>query len=157
MTDSSPRLRPFGLADAGLVATWLDGPGLGLPAGPVGSRWAERMVADPSVAAWMVVESGQPRGFVRLDIGPDRIAELTIAIAPGRRRCGLGTAAVQLVLGQAQRLRLRRLQAVVDPANGAALQFFAEGGFDEVAAPSRSRLFVRWIHERDRQVLEIES
>src|SRR5262245_50929894 len=83
MITAAIRLRPFGLLDAATVAAWLDGPGLGLPAGPVGSRWAERLIADARVRAWVAVVGHEPVAFVRLDVGPDRVAELTLAVAPG--------------------------------------------------------------------------
>lgn len=157
MPTSGIRLRPFVLADAAMVASCLDGPGLGVPVGAVGARWAERLVGDPRVHAWVAQRDGRDVGFVRLDVGPDRIAELTLAIAAGSRRCRIGTKVLDLVLLQARRLRIRRVQAVVDPANVPALAFFAENGFDETEAPAAARIFVRWIHDADREALEIEG
>jgi L-amino acid N-acyltransferase YncA len=158
MPTTSIRLRPFGAGDAPLVVAWLDGPGLALPPGNAAVRWAERVVTDPNVHAWVASRGGEPTGFVRLDVGPDRIAELTIAIAPPLRRHGAGTRVLKLVLEQAQRLRVRRVQAIVDPANSAALSFFGENGFEEVESPNATaRTFVRWIHEANRRVLEIEG
>ncbi len=151
------RLRSFVLADARTVAAYLDGPGLGVPVGRVGARWAERLIGDPRVQAWVAVRSGAPVGFARLDVGPDRIAELTLAIASACRRNRVGTAVLGLVMQQARRLRVRRVQAVVDPANVPALAFFAENGFEEAEAPSAAKMFVRWIHDADREVLEIEG
>lgn len=157
MPTSGIRLRTFGLADARTVAAWLDGPGLGVPVGPVGSRWAERLIADPCVHAWVAMRGGAPVGFARLDVGPDRIADLTIAIESTSRRGGVGTAVLALVMQHGRRLRVRRIQAIVDQANAPALAFFAECGFEEVVAPSTAKIFVRWIHDTDRKVLEIES
>lgn len=157
MTLAGICLRPFDLRDAAAVASWLDGPGLGVPSGPVASRWAQHLVADPRLRAWIAHRDGIRLGFVRLDIGPDRIAELTLAVATGHRRVGIGRVVLQLVLEEAHRLRVRRVQAVVDPGNAAALQFFADAGFDEVVGIAQARMFVRWIHEADREALEIEG
>jgi GNAT superfamily N-acetyltransferase len=157
MASAVMKLRPFGVADATLVASWLDGPGLALPPGNAASRWAERLVADPRMRAWVATRGAEPMGFARLDVGPDRIAELTIAVAPLRRRQGVGSRLLKLVLYQAQQLRIRRLQAIVDPANAAALSFFAENGFEEADGNAAARTFVRWLHEPDREVLELEA
>jgi ribosomal protein S18 acetylase RimI-like enzyme len=157
MPIAATRLRPFGVADATLVASWLDSPGIGLPPGNAATRWAERLVADPRVRAWVAVRGTEPVGFVRLDVGPDRVAELTIAVSPVRRRQGIGTHLLQLLRHQAQQIRVRRLQAVVDPGNAAALSFFAESGFEEADDSGRTRTFVRWLHEADREVLELEG
>lgn len=157
MPTATIRLRPFGLADATTVAPWLDGPGIGLPRGRARSCWAERLIADPKVCAWVALRGGDRVAFVRLDIGPDRIAELTIAVASQRRRSGVGSAVLRQVLRQASSLRIRRVQAVVDPANGPALRFFGENAFDEVDSAGGGRMFVHWIHDVDLEVLEIEA
>ena len=107
--------------------------------------------------AWIASRGAEPVGFLRLDVGPDRVAELTIAVAPMRRRQGVGTRLLQLVLNQAQQLRVRRLQAIVDPANSAALSFFAENGFEEADGDGAAHTFVRWLHDADREALELEG
>lgn len=155
MSRSPVSLRSFHLADATVVAPWLEGPGLGLPPGTAGGKWAERLLADRRVQAWVALLQGQPIGFARLDTGPDRVAELTLAIAAPFRRQGLGTGVLELVVAQAQRRRLRRVQAMVDSANAPALAFFREAGFDEAGGVGDVRRFVRWIHETDPQALEI--
>ncbi|MGE3174803.1 MAG: N-acetyltransferase family protein [Planctomycetota bacterium] len=157
MAAAAIQLSPFGPADAPHVVAWLDGPGIGLPPGNVATRWAEQLVTDPRVHAWVARRGDQPVGFGRLDVGPDRVAELTIAIAPALRRHGIGARVLRLVLERGQRLRVRRVQAIVDPANHAALAFFAENGFEEASGVGAARTFVRWIHEADRKVLEIEG
>ena len=157
MSKPAPRLRAFRLTDAPRVGAWLDGPGVGLPPGNAAARWAEHMVTDPRVQAWVAVLGVEPVGFARLDVGPDRIAELTIAIAPKRRRQRVGTRVLELVLQQARKLRVRRVQAIVDAANQAAMSFFGECGFEELERGGEQRTFVHWIHEADREALEIEG
>ena len=168
-----------------MVTPWLDGPGIGLPPGLARERWAERLLVDPRVSAWIAVAApavapgpaedlaaGQPRsdslpeagqaapypvGFARLDTGPDRVAELTLAVAPRFRRCGMGTRILDLVAMQCMAMRVRRLYAVVDPKNAAALHFFGEAGFEDEGVCAGAVRFVRWIHEADPQALEIEG
>jgi RimJ/RimL family protein N-acetyltransferase len=150
-------LRPFTVADAPVVGAWLDGPGVSLPPSGMAAKWAARLVGDPRVRAWVLLADARPAAFVRLDIGPDRVAELTIAVAVGHRRRGLGAAALEMVLAQAKALRVRRVQAIVDAANQAAQAFFTKAGFEEGSADSGSTTFLRWIHEADVRVLELES
>lgn len=157
MPTSTLSLRPFTVADALVVGPWLDGKGVSLPPGGVATRWAERLCADPRVRAWMAVQQGTPVAFVRLDIGPDRVAELTIAVAAGHRRAGLGSRALALVLDEARRLQIRRLQAIVDVGNAAAVAFFAKAGFEEAAVGAAAWTFVRYLHDAAAPALEIEG
>lgn len=150
-------LRPFTVADASVVGPWLDGPGVSLPPSGMAASWASRMVTDPRVRAWVVQNDGLPAAFVRLDIGPDRVAELTIAVASRQRRKGVGARALDLVLLQAQALRVRRVQAIVDAENQPAQAFFAKAGFEEGTTDGGATTYVRWIHEADLRVLEIEG
>lgn len=150
-------LRPFTVADAPVVGPWLDGPGVSLPPSGMAASWASRMVTDPRVRAWVLERDGVPVAFVRLDIGPDRVAELTIAVDARQRRAGVGARALDLVLMQAQSLRVRRVQAIVDAGNQPAQAFFAKAGFEEGATDGSATTFVRWIHEADLRVLEIEG
>ena len=96
-----------------------------------------------------------PVGFARLDLGPDRVAELTIAVARSQRQRGVGTQLLQLVFAEAKALRIRRVQALVDPQNVAAMQFFARAGFEETATVPGKVTFVRWLHGEDPRELEI--
>ena len=150
-------LRPFRLEDAATVAPWLVGPGLGLPPGALKKQWAQRMVADARVDAWVVFVRAEPVAFVRLDVGPDRVAELTLAVAPRWQRRGIGTATLQHVMAQARKRHIRRLHAVVDLANAPALAFFGRSGFEDAARTGETIRFVRWLHEASREVLEIEG
>ena len=169
-------MRPFELADAATVVPWLDSPGIGLPPGRARERWAERLLVDPRVRAWIAERpvgeapvstttgsdpgSGGEQvavGFARLDTGPDRIAELTVAVAPSWRRTGVGTDMLELITRVCQASRVRRLHAVVDPANRPAVGFFRDHGFEDCGQFGGSVRFVLWIHEADPQALEIES
>jgi L-amino acid N-acyltransferase YncA len=149
------RLRPFAPDDAAVVGPWLDGPGVSLPPGGAAHRWAERMCADPRVRAFVVQSDGEVAGFARLDLGPDRVAELTIAVATGGRRRGVGSQLLQLVLVEAERIHVRRVQALVDPQNEPAMQFFDAAGFEATATVPGKVTFVRWLHGADPRELEV--
>lgn len=149
------RLRPFVPGDGAAVGPWLDGPGVSLPPGSAAHRWAERLLGDPRVFAFTAESQDGPVGFARLDLGPDRVAELTIAVARAERQRGVGGQLLQLVLAEAKALRIRRVQALVDPQNVAAMQFFARAGFDETETVPGKVTFVRWLHDEDPRELEI--
>jgi L-amino acid N-acyltransferase YncA len=117
-------LRPFVLADAGAVEPWLDGPGLSLPPGQARRQWPQRLLADARIVALVAEAHGRRIGFVRLDCGPDRVAEVTLVVAPGCRRFGFGREMFVAALHRARRLGLRALVACIDVANAAALSFF---------------------------------
>ena len=119
MTRIRLSLRPFELGDAAMVVPWLDAPGIGLPPGTARAQWAERLMVDPRVRAWIAEATtaptadgaeapAEPVGFVRLDIGPDRIAELTVAVAQAWRRRGVGSHMLSLVRQACRQHRFRR-------------------------------------------------
>jgi len=122
------QLRPFELADAEFVAPWLSGPGLSLPRGS--SAWPERLLRDARIVALVAHTGGGPTGLVRLDCGPDGIAEITLVVAPEHRRGGRGRKMFEQALVRARDVGMRRLVAYIDIANQAALGFFAELGFE---------------------------
>jgi GNAT superfamily N-acetyltransferase len=122
------QLRPFELADAEFVGPWLCGPGLSLPRGT--SAWPERLLRDARIVALVAHANGQPTGLVRLDCGPDGIAEITLVVAPEHRRGGRGRAMFSQALVRARAVGMRRLVAYIDLANEAAMNFFSEVGFE---------------------------
>lgn len=125
----SLRLRPFALADGPVVEPWLDGPGLSLPGGQLRREWPRHLVGNARIVALIAERAGQHLGFVRLDCGPDRIAEITLVVAPAARRAGFGSAMFFAALLHARQLGLRGFVACIDIGNAPALAFFAEQGF----------------------------
>ena len=85
-TQQPLRLRAFRAADASALPAWFEGGGLSLP--PPGSSWAERLVADPRIRAYVAEDAHCAFGLIRFDCGPDGLAELTLVVAPARRRRG---------------------------------------------------------------------
>ncbi len=157
MQVSEVRLRPFTPADAPVVASWLDAPGVAAPSGSLANRWAALLAAGGKARGYVATSNGEPVGLVRLDIGPDRVAELTLAVARSCRRTGLGTRLLSLVLDEAKSLRIRRLQAIVDIANAPALAFFSNLAFEETRSLPGSITFVRWLHDAEALTLDMQA
>jgi ribosomal protein S18 acetylase RimI-like enzyme len=156
MSQAPIELRPFAVADARTVVGWLRGPGLGVPPGIAGSQWAERLVREGRSRAFVAWQGDQRIAFARLDMGPDRVAELTLAVSREHRRQGIGRRVLGAVLEVAQQQRARRIQAVVDRANTPAMRFFAEAGFEERPEAGMA-IFVHWLHGADAEVLDLDS
>lgn len=150
-------MRPFRLADAGTVEPWLTGPGLSLPSGALRHEWPHRLLADARILMQVAEVEERQVGLVRLDVGPDRVAELTMVVDPGCRRMGLGRRMFLLALDQARSIGLRSLTALVDLDNSVALAFFHDQGFvQEGLVGDRVRL-CRIVHAGDHQrPLDIE-
>lgn len=151
-------LRPFALSDARTVERWLCGNGLSLPGGVLRHEWPRYLLANPRIVALIATGSGRDVGFVRLDTGPDLVAEVTLVVDPGCRRQGYGTAMFAGVLRLARSIRIHRLFVSIDLNNQPALDFFAEQGFvDEGLVSGRLRMG-RLVHAGDHQApLEIEA
>ena len=124
-------IRPAVAADLALVGPWLRRAGLGLPERLDDDLWGRRAIEDPRIVCSVGVgEAGDTLGFFRLDVAPDRVAEITLLVAPGHRRRGLGSQLLERALGEARRRGLRRLEAVVQVDNRSARAFFEEAGFE---------------------------
>ena len=147
------RFRPFELADAGLLDRWLRAAGLGVPAGLVRESWSRRLLGDARIVVRVAIDAGgAPRGFVRLDLAPDRSAEITLIADPGARRQGIGTSLLEEALIEARARGLRRLVAVVDTDNRVAREFLVAGGFEVTRAPLPGFDHLeRVVHGADRQ------
>lgn len=147
MTDltDSLELRPFEVADAEFVAPWLCGPGLSVPHGS--SAWPERLVRDQRIVALVARDAGTPVGLVRLDCGPDGVADVTMVVAPEQRRTGRGRSMFRKALVRAREVGMRRLVAYVDIANESALAFFADCGFESHGVTGSRIRMDRIVHQ----------
>jgi [ribosomal protein S18]-alanine N-acetyltransferase len=151
-------LRPFRLADASAVGPWLSAPGLSLPSGRLRRQWPERLLADRRILALVAEVDDEPVGFVRIDCGPDQVAELTLAVAVAARRRGIGAAILAQCLLRARQLGLQRLVASVDLKNGPALAFFADQGFFPDTVVGQCQRLTRWVFAAEEQLpLVIEA
>ncbi len=151
------QLRPFSLHDAPAVARWLRGKGLSVPVGSIGVRWAERLLTNPRVRAFVAWSGNVRVGFARLDVGPDRVAELTITVAARLQRRGVGSAVLKAVLAWAKVNNLRKIQAIVDRQNIPAIRFFVEHCFEDQAGDVAVARFVYWLHGPCAEVLDLDA
>lgn len=142
----SMSLRPFRLADAVAIEPWLAGPGLSLPGGAARRDWPERLLADHRILVQIAEQGGRQIGLVRLDCGPDRVAEVTLVVAPECRRRGHGRAIMQAAIVQARGIGLRQLVASVDLGNTTALEFFQDIGFVPDGRNGNRLRLVRDVH-----------
>lgn len=147
-----PVLRGFRPADLPRLAEWLVQAGLRVPRNMSGESFARRLLEDDRIRVWTAEADSRPVGFVRLDLAPDRTAEITLLVDPRRRRVGIGRALLAHAVREARAQGVRRLIAVVSQSNPAGLAFFAECGFERsgVAMPGFEHL-VRLVHRGDRQ------
>ncbi len=145
------QFRPFRASDSALLGAWLSACGLGVPPGVDDHTWARRIIRDPNILCWAATQEGRTVGFLRLDLGPDRSAELTLIVHPERRRVGLGMALLDHALRQARASGLSRLLVVVETQNQAAQQFFLQAGFETAGASNGHLRLSRLVHRADRQ------
>jgi len=145
--------RPFEPADAAVLDRWLRQAGLGVPRGLLEGSWTRRLLGDERIHMRVAVDAGgQTLGFVRLDLAPDRSAEITLIADPSRRRHGIGSALLDHVLAEMRVRGYRRLLAVVDVDNRAAREFFLAAGFEVARSPLPGFDHLeRVVHRADRQ------
>ena len=122
------QLRPFALGDADAVAPWLTGPGLSLPLGS--AAWPERILRDQRILALVGCAGDERLGLLRLDCGPDGVADVTIVVSPKHRRSGFGRRMFYQALRRAEDVGMHSLVAYVDLCNSPALSFFESVGFE---------------------------
>jgi ribosomal protein S18 acetylase RimI-like enzyme len=148
----SLQFRPFQATDSVLLGAWLEACGLGVPKGVADQTWARRMLTDPNIGCWAACEAGQVVGFLRLDTGPDRSAEVTLIVHPQFRRRGFGQQIVEQALREARSKGLRRLLAVLESGNHVAHNFFQNIGFEEDGGIRNGHLRMsRLVHRADQQ------
>lgn len=147
------RFRSFVESDVALLGVWLQGSGLGVPEGVAPATWGRRLAEDPLI--FCQAASGPDDavvGFYRLDLAPDRSAEITIIVDPGSRRLGVASAMMAEILAMVRKKGVCRLLAVVEEDNSAGREFFQGFGFELRASQiSRYLYFERLIHGSESQ------
>jgi len=111
------------------VAGWLTDAGLGVPETVSHKQWGVRVASDPAIACLVATRASSPVGLVRLDLGPDRTAEVSVVVAPEARRAGLGRQLVAAARAEAERRGVRRLVAAIQEDNTAAVGLFRGQGY----------------------------
>lgn len=132
------RFRSFVESDVALLGAWLKGSGLGVPEGVAPSTWGRRLAEDPLILCQAACGPDSVVGFYRLDLAPDRTAEITVIVDPGHRRLGVASAMMSEILAMARKYEVSRLLAVVEEDNRGGAEFFLGCDF-EVRAPQISR------------------
>jgi ribosomal protein S18 acetylase RimI-like enzyme len=147
------RFRPFEVSDAGVLDRWLRRVGLGVPRGLLEGEWTRRLLGDGRIYMRLAVDAaGRTLGFVRLDIAPDRTAEITLIADPDRLRRGIGTSLLEHALAEMRTRGLGRMLAVVDIDNRAGREFFLAAGFEIARSPLPGFDHLeRVVHRADRQ------
>ncbi len=155
------RFRPFALEDVPVLGAWLEGAGLGVEGLLARSDWGQRVIRDPRILCRAAIATGSVTrtgaadavvGYFRLDLAPDRSAEVTLIVHPLHRRGGIGGALLAAALTEARRVGLRRMLAVIHDHNDGALEFFEKAGFEPagVVMPGFVHL-ARMVHRSDHQ------
>lgn len=130
------RLRRAVDSDRALLRSWRNDPETvrnSLVARRVGAaehaRWFAAKQADPRARLFVILSGRRPAGQVRLDLGPRREAEVSIAVAPEMRGRGIATHALRAAAAPARRLGAEKLVARVKPGNLASVMAFLKAGF----------------------------
>lgn len=96
------------------------------------SAWLARRLGDPNTHLWIAEERGAPVGQVRVDVEGDT-GTVSIAVAPGERGRGVGTAALRAMVREVERdPAVRRLRALVRTDNRASVRAFELAGFERL-------------------------
>ncbi len=92
--------------------------------------WLAAVLADPDRRLWIAEEEGVALGQVRVDRAPEGFGVVSIGLAPGARGRGIGQAVLGLGAAAAMReLGIRRVRALVMPANVPSRRLFEGAGF----------------------------
>ncbi|MEZ5962368.1 MAG: GNAT family N-acetyltransferase [Planctomycetota bacterium] len=150
--DSPPlalRFRPFERADLALLGAWLVQTGLSVPA-LAPEQLARRLMEDPAILCLAACDATDgPVGFMRLDLSPDRAAEVTLIVSPSMFRRGIGRRMLEHGIALAREHGWHRLWALIRTENLPAQSLFERAGFEEAANPLHGYVhLVRLVHRR---------
>ena len=92
--------------------------------------WLKAVLADPRVHLFVVTERGRVVGSVRLDLEADgREATVSVLVADGERRQGLGTAILRGVETEGRSLGIVHLRAEILEVNTGSRLAFTHAGY----------------------------
>lgn len=96
--------------------------------------WFENVLRDENRKILMIEKEGNTLGVVRLDINSkNRIAEISINIAPQKRGQGLGLSGIKDTCRYAfESLDAKEIIAKIKKENIASIKIFSRAGFDVV-------------------------
>lgn len=132
-------IRPATLDDEALLLGWRNDPEAvrysvtGRTVTPAEhATWLARHLGDPGTHLWIVEERGNPVGQVRV-AAEAGTGTVSIAIAPGERGRGLGSAALRAMVLEVERHHaVSTLRALVHSGNPASLRAFELAGFHQL-------------------------
>jgi UDP-2,4-diacetamido-2,4,6-trideoxy-beta-L-altropyranose hydrolase len=149
---SPPRvtLRPAALDDAELLLAWANDPATratSLSSRRIGRPehvgWLTDRLADASSGIWIGLgpDESTPVGVVRFELDGERIAVVSITVAPAARGQGVGTGLLRAGLLAARvRLRPGGFRAWVKRDNEASIRLFEGAGFRRLSDATLDRL-----------------
>jgi GNAT superfamily N-acetyltransferase len=123
--------RRFEADDLDVLESWLEDAGLRPSARVRRDLRIRRLTDDDRIVTRIVDAGGHAVGFFRLDLAPDRSAELTVFVDGSSRRRGVGRSIVEQAVAEARERGLVRMVAAVAIANDPAHSFFSEIGFEQ--------------------------
>ncbi|MEM7203023.1 MAG: GNAT family N-acetyltransferase [Planctomycetota bacterium] len=130
------RFRAMAREDLAILTPWLRAADLQAPAPGACGDWWRRQRTDPYIVCRVAVDAAdRVLGFLRLDLAPDGVAELTLLVAPDLRRGGLGGLLLERAMRDARDRRVKTVVASVVETNATARAFFAGAGFVEEPGP----------------------
>ncbi|HET7419132.1 MAG TPA: GNAT family N-acetyltransferase [Candidatus Dormibacteraeota bacterium] len=103
----------------------------------------EDLAAGGGAIAW---QGDAPVGCLRFDVEPDHLHVRRVAVAPARRRSGIGTALMQWAHGYAASRGLREVRLGVRVQLPGNVAFYKKLGYEVVAShrhPRNRRVFWR--------------
>jgi len=147
---SALTFRRFEAGDLDGLERWLDDAGLRPSTRVDRDLRIRRLTDDTRILTRIADLDGESVGFFRLDLAPDRSAELTILVDGQRRRCGDGRQILAQVVREARECGLDRLIAAVAIDNDPAHLFFSESGFEpgDTSVPGFVH-YERFLHRSD--------
>jgi ribosomal-protein-alanine N-acetyltransferase len=101
-------------------------------------RWSasflRSLLSTPGSFAAVAGAKSVPDGFIIGRLAADEVEILTLAVRPGSRRCGLGSALVGFAAAHAAALGARAVFLEVGTSNSSARALYAAQGFSPVGA-----------------------
>jgi ribosomal-protein-alanine N-acetyltransferase len=127
-------IAPAGAEAAGLLAALHQA---AFPADPWNESALARLLAMPGAFALIARLDGEPAGFVLARVAADEAEIVTLGVAPGHARRGIGRHLLATAAAAAAQRGAARLFLEVAEANLAARHLYAADGFREVGRRRR--------------------
>jgi RimJ/RimL family protein N-acetyltransferase len=129
-------LRPAAERDADLLLAWRNDPEAVRFSGTARAvtmrehrDWLAARIIDPATRIWIAEQEHTAVGQVRIDL-EDGVATVSVAVAPGHRGRGLGTAVLRAMVAEVEGdPRVTRLRALAHAENVASVRAFERVGF----------------------------